>query len=635
MKKLKYIIVLLALLSMVSCNDFFDTRSPSVLNNFDAFKYSDQAEQAVFSIYEIMGEDKSYRNRLIGGYVHANTDIEMVTLDKKPDYANYAVTATNSDLGNSAKGADPWGWLYKGVERANLCVYGIETKGDTAKTASDQKFRHLLGEALTLRAFYYSELIKWWGDVPAIFDPIAIYPDKLYTPKTDRNVIYERILSDLKRAEDLVPYAGQEGWYNTVERVNKAFVKGLRARIALRYAGKALRPVALQQGVNNAGVIAYNLPNAGDREKWYQEALNETADIIKQYGTSKLEANYIDIFKKQCQGQVSFSNTESLFEIPFSGQRGEVVNLLGPKVQDSAGDILPNFPKGHSSNGMQVVVPSFIFDFDPSDARLGVTVCPVSWRNDTVDKSIYTTDEDLRAKYAKTPILWQRAMKAYQCYIGKWRFEWMNQSPAGESEDGVNYCIMRYADILLMYAEASLGGRDGDAIPTDLATPQATSGLSFDAAFNKVRERAGLTTPKTLTFDAMVDERAFEFCGEGLRRYDLIRWGMLKEKIDAAVAEVKTNISTIDNIYVYCKYQKNAFNGYEITNVNYRKAVDKSFSKGVNNWSELKLSTDISKTTLLKNFTLYALDPDLHQLWPIFQTNTSASNGSLWNDYGY
>ena len=121
--------------------------------------------------------------------------------------------------------------FYEGIERANLAIEGIRQYGDIE---NNPNMAHLLGEALTLRAVIYNDLIKAWGDVPARFEPNTA--ENLYKPRTNKDVIYKQLLADLKEAEDYCYWPNENGITSTTERVSKSFVKGLRARIAL-YAG--------------------------------------------------------------------------------------------------------------------------------------------------------------------------------------------------------------------------------------------------------------------------------------------------------------------------------------------------------------------------------------------------------------
>lgn len=122
------------------------------------FKSADLTQQAIGAIYNCFGEDKSFRNRLCGGYVAMNTDIEHCSKTEDAEYAAYNMTGGTGNLSTS-NGKDPWAYLNSAIERANVVIDGIRLHSDT----TDATFKYLLGEALTLRAFCYLEMVKAVG----------------------------------------------------------------------------------------------------------------------------------------------------------------------------------------------------------------------------------------------------------------------------------------------------------------------------------------------------------------------------------------------------------------------------------------------------------------------------------------
>ncbi|WP_230471229.1 RagB/SusD family nutrient uptake outer membrane protein [Hymenobacter jejuensis] len=113
------------------------------------------------------------------------------------------------------------------MERANICIKNIPemalyTSGSSADTAA---LHRLHGEALTLRAQYYYELIRNWGDVPVQFNPSTPGQD-FKLPNADRNATLTQLIADLLTAEKLVPWRSQAGLVN--ERITKGAVKALR-----------------------------------------------------------------------------------------------------------------------------------------------------------------------------------------------------------------------------------------------------------------------------------------------------------------------------------------------------------------------------------------------------------------------
>jgi hypothetical protein len=202
--------------------------------------------------------------------------------------------------------------------------------------------------------------------------------------------------------------------------------------------------------------------------------------------------------------------------------------------------------------------------------------------------------------------------------------------------------VLRYTDILLMFAEAAIGSKEGNA-PSDLY------GISAQECFDKVRARAGLaSTP--LTFNAIVDERAFEFCGENLRKYDLMRWGLLKEKLEAAQAacfDLQNNTGAYagrpDTVWFHFtrndEYAQNGaayvFDRFVGLDLGATKPAE--FDKETGWIAKSFFDKDGVPFITADKWYLYkeGTNIDMHQYWPIFDVNIAASNGTLWNDYEY
>jgi len=556
MKKIIYIVSALLAGFMTSC---LDTDSPSAMYDKETFSSSTTAEQAIAGIYEVFGEQNAYRTRLLGGWVGLNTDIEYCT--KTPiSYADYSMDKVgHSDL--TPKDKNPWAYLTSIIERTNLCVRGIEQYGDTAGTSAEAvKMRYLLGEALTLRAFAYYEMTKLWGDVPYSFEPVDLNdPNSIYKAQTDRSVIFAKLRTDLRSAANLMPWSAQcpDGAKNFTGRPSKAFALGLLARIDLVYAGKALRPDGKDNNYNNDPALR-------------QELLDEVAWACSQVMAEedfKLQPNFEDVFKKICQGVTAYDQSEVIWEIPFKkGVRGQVLNRIGEKVDVTAMGVYQNTQTSNKANSMVGVTPYLLqlfHDENPTDIfadeRLRVTVAPFKWQVKSasylskidfkktgkeaaslvgLDPSLSDTDRDSLLQYYK--VLYPKKQDDKALYLGKYRFAWLSQSYTGE-DDGLHLPIMRYSDILLMYAEALLNG-----------ATQPTGGITGLDAINKVYMRANPNNPALASYDQAEIERqrALEFAGENLRKYDLMRWGKFSSQIKLAKSN-KFGSSTKDWEFVY------------------------------------------------------------------------------------
>src|SRR5580692_4189156 len=187
-----------------SCKKYLEPAAVSSFNNEYVFSNVQNAQKAVFSAYQDLEGDNGYGIRISMYYPYDND--EMIGMHQlgdndRGDIAHYNATAGNAQL------YSPWVQLYQGIERANICIYNLPqmplyTQGNTQQVGELQR---LYGESLTLRAQFYLELIRNWGDVPAQFLPSSLETN-LFLAKTDRDSIYDHLLNDLLQAESLVPW---------------------------------------------------------------------------------------------------------------------------------------------------------------------------------------------------------------------------------------------------------------------------------------------------------------------------------------------------------------------------------------------------------------------------------------------
>lgn len=641
MKKYSIYTVLVALACMVSCSDFLEAPLQSSKGENDMFSDPTLTEGAIMAIYSQMGENRSYRNRLIG-YMGVNTDIEVHSGSKdgtasssdRKTMAVYLQSKALKDGFNDTEGKDPWSQLYTAIEKANLCIDGIREYGNPSENA---EMAYFLGEALTLRAMFYFDLIKFWGDVPARFK--ALSTETLYVGKTDRDEIYKQILADLGEASQYVPWPGQTAKTSTVERINKAFVKGLRARVALSAAGFSMRPLNYSGNIADTKVetsVSKIIRTASDayRKELYEIARQECHDIIEGEGknTAKL-IGFEEFFRNQCQDVVS-AGKESLFEIPFSNSRGEYMSYLGLRHE---GD---NISKGVDKYTTIViksevnVTPSFFFDYNQGDLRRDITVLPMKW----VDGQKQMTGN------------------VSNFYLAKWRPEWAGRV-FSSNDDGINFCVMRYADVLLMYAEAvnELEASPANALPYLKQVRERAFG-GVDRLDLVAAKYPNYATDKAEFFQAIVDERAFEFCGENIRKWDLIRWGILKDKMEEAQDNLQAlldrGVSAGGNSYSDVPESVAWRNRTADTDSDNPEVIEMyGLNRGeddINSKTEaagwkkkkdwIKASPETAGSepylTTIKN-ALFKGDPNERQLLPIMDIVIVGSQGSLYNDYNY
>lgn len=651
MKYNKYICIIASALLFVSCDSFLSNESPSAMDAETVFSSANNTEQAIFGVYNLMGSNNSYRNRMACGFNGLNTDIEYSTKstsssDEK-DLMLYDCTVSNSRVSNP-NGSDIWSYLNTMIERCNNIIEGLEQYG---KIQENEEMKAFLGEAYFLRSFAYLEQVKYWGDVPARFVSIAKDEKGVAAEKADRNLIFEQLRKDLKLAADYLPWSQERkgAASNNVGRANKAAALALLARADLMYAGKAVRPLSLKDPA--AYSVRYNIEDDADlRQEVYKEALEACAEIIKNEDY-KLASDFAKPFKQICSDVVSYKDMEHIWVMPFAdGARGQVLNYNAPKLssdaQSAVNGHLPHYAGG-SSNGHLCVSPALVYAYDKDDKRRYVTFVTGQWEYNNGDGEsssdsarIYIFPEDPTGNADK---LYQKHVQISNFYLGKYRYEWMAEGRALEgTDDGVDFPVIRYADVLLMFAEASIGGISNDK-------PANNTGLDPLAQVNKLRSRAGVTPLGTLNMENIMQERAFELCGEYVRKYDLMRWGNLREKMvetqntirKMAAPETRSELNIGDSIYYKYRYDAE-IGGYVMDSIwglcpgqNSRPAT---YSK-VNGWQAKDMFSSESKGYILSenNYPIFVSEEKLEsrQYWPIFSTNIAASNGTLWNNYGY
>ena len=526
---------------------------------------------------------------------------------ERRDLARYNITSGNTGL------AAAYNNMYSGIERANICIEQIPKMAQyAAGTAVEQgELKRLYGEALTLRAEFYLDLVRNWGDLPAHWVPAAELPT-LFLPKTDRDTIYDHVLNDLKVAEDLVPWRTEIAALGDKpdERITKGAVKALRARIALTRGGYSLR---------RASGVMERRP---DYLKYYQIARDECADIMARRDQHTLNPSYKSVFKDYvCGRNANEPNGELIFQVAEGGGSGGTDGRIGIYDGTKVGD----------SNGSAIaILPTYFYAFDSTDVRRDVTVAP------------YETQADLvtRVGHSITAIP-----------DGKFRRDWWSNpvNPTLTSlTSGINWILIRFSDVLLMYAEADNELNHG---------PNAAD----IAAVIEVNKRGhggnqALVPPVPTDyadfFKFVVRERYLEFGGEGIRKYDLIRWNLL----GTAINETKINLANIGaatplainppsymaapaayclsaNLPKYMYYYANA------TADDYKIWANSLYNSGpvITPAGTVKVSW-MGYNQINPTFTdlfAFAFKPNHSELYPLYTATIAASNGVLTQDYGY
>jgi hypothetical protein len=570
------------MLTISSCKKYLETEPVSSFGTDYVFSNVTNAEKAVLGAYSALGGDNGYGIRLSMYYPYDNDEMmgqggTPYPDNERRDIAHYNVQPSNTQLAN------PFNQLYVGIERANLSIYYIPKmdKYNNGTTEEKRQLRQLHGEALTLRAQFFFELIRNWGDVPAQFEPSSTLTE-LFIPKTDRDTIYNRILNDLATASTLVPWRTEATGISN-ERITQGAVRALRARIALFRGGYSLR-------------VNRKMERRSDYKDFYKIASDETK-VIMSRNDHRLNPSYLSVFKDALGAHKQEPNGEILWEV---GAAGGSSNFGDTKLGYYNG---PRY--NGTGNGALTILPTYFYSFDPQDTRRDVMCAPY----------------DISANLNLVPRTLQTMVD------GKFRRDWTTQLTSNAQYFGTNWPMIRYSDVLLMHAEAENELNNG---PT----------ASAKTAFEDVRKRGfggnassiG-TTPADYVgfFNAIVKERSLELGGEGIRKYDLIRWNLLSQRLAETQNQLKAmaaRTAPYDNLPATMYYQPDQKTVVWLNS--FYSPSPATAPAGSSNvaW----VGSGITNTIL--RFYAVAFTPGKSELLPIPQASRDA-NPFLTQDYGY
>jgi starch-binding outer membrane protein, SusD/RagB family len=591
MKRIKFLFAVMVAITVTSCDDYLESPTKSSLDESVIFSTPDLAKGAVDGIKVPFGETNSYRGRFLPWY-GMNTDAEWYNSSQQAgDNADLAVYNAKPNNTNMNTENNAWAMMYSSIERANLCIRGLRTYGDPKPGT---ELGYLLGEALTLRAVVYADLLKAWGDVVARFEPIST--ETIYLSKSSRDVIYKQLIADLAEASELVPWPNDSEATSNVERINKAFVKGLRARLCLAASGYSQYPDGIRRSNDPDLSVA----------KMYAVALQECRDVINS-GKALLEPSFETVFRKNNEENLA-AGGETLWEIPFSDGRGRMLFTFA--VRHRGSDQYTQQARG----GQAGPTPNLFYDYDVLDTRRDVTCVPYEWGAPVNG-------------FAK-----QQLTSLNTWAFGKYRYEWMKRMVTSTNDDGVNKLYMRYAEVVLMAAETAneLEGPTAAAPYLKMIRQRAFNSADWP---EKVDAYVNALATKEAMFNAIVEEHKFEFAGEMLRKQALIRWNLLKDKLDdtkSRMYSLRERTGAYDDV-PQTLYYKYADDGESLIIHGLNRGETDSPGEG---YTSL-VYVDASQLVDSKIESLYTGDPDQKQFWPIWQVFIDGSNGKLTNDYGY
>ena len=505
----------IAALTLASCNDYLEVEAPSAYTDDFVYSMKTEVQRALYGVYAQALSGNLYGNIYQRSFV-MNSNVDMI-INSSSAHAHDSYSRFDCD----DQGGDLykyWTAAYNLIEYCNKFIQAAEASDvrfvkdangeyemdENGNRKLDGDIMQWIGEAKCLRAMAYHDLVVFFGDVPFMFEPASVHGSDFVPPIVNREEIQKALIEDLQKA---APYMVSTSTV-TVERCSKEFAQGLIARIALTAGGYSLRP-------NKSDPKSYGtMERPQNWQEFYRTAMLY-ADSVIMSGTHQLRSSYQDVFVNECNYQV-INNDDPIFEIPFAKEStGNVGYIQGPTYSSYEGKTVGPWG-GCSGNGRLNAFYRFLF----RDGDLRREFVNGLWYYS------YYTNAD--GALADTVYIRQD----YTVHNNKWSKLWTSTSSAlGDittGSTGINYPYMRYADVLLMYAEAANELNDG---PTDKAAEcldkvHARSFANGDPDFV-----AQAKASKEAFQKAVLDERKWEFAGENMRWRDLVRTNTYAEEL--------------------------------------------------------------------------------------------------------
>ena len=452
LKSFHSMLFFIAAICLLGCSDDFVDVESDDQNSENFFNTEEDYQNALIAAYDLL--QSTYLNVMLGEIASDNTlaggesATDVIGIQQVDDMIH---TPQNDQL------RDIWSWMFAGVNRANY-ILEFQDNIDFADKPN------VIAQAKFLRAYYYFELVKWFGDVPLYTNERFLFGDQFEVDRTPADLVYDQIILDLEEAIVDLPVTPSE-----LGRVTRGAAQALLGKAHL-YDGN----------FNQASVVLEELIGSS------------TYDLVMDYENLFVIENDI----------------ESVFEVQYTDVEGAGFGCL----QCSEGNVAVGFngirnysgPRYDSGFSFNVPTQEAYDAFEPNDIRRDVAILDI-------DAFAAANNATFNTGFEHTG------------YFNNKYLPLQGDSNIGDQNltNPNNYISIRFADVLLMAAEAAAKGTAGE----DLARTH----------LNRVRNRAGLMDVNftgTALLDAIQQERRVELVGEGHRFFDLVRTGRAATEID-------------------------------------------------------------------------------------------------------
>lgn len=487
MKKIIYMV--LSVLAFISCS--LDEQSFTEMRTKDYMKNASEAETVLLGVYENLTHEHLYGYHL-SLYFTLGTDQAVVSGGSTDSWRNVPCNFYST---SAAQVQETWAALYNAVYDANSFIEKLSVAVEGYGSVDKQKAAIMMAEARALRAMFYFDLVRWYGNVVLMTSTEQSRKHPSTFVQSPAAEVYEFIEQELKYAIRILPYASEDSYRSSnAYRFSKAAAIGLLTKVYCTWAGY---PVC-------------------DESKW-QKAV-ATAKPLVESGKHGLLEDFEKLWSNTTNG--IWDSKESLIEVPFYANvisSGDPVGRIGKWNGVPAPQRKTDFIRISS---YWYVIPTFISQWKDysKDIRWRLSFADYQY-DDNLDKKLIGKGFEAAMSGSDS----DRKPFNGKLYPAKWDLvKYAETFLSDANYTNTNWYILRYSDVLLLYAEAL----------NELNKAPTTDAYE---AINIVRRRAGLSNLSGLSYDqfrqSIRDERSHELCFEGHRKQDLIRWGIYYESI--------------------------------------------------------------------------------------------------------
>lgn len=459
---------------VLSCS-FLDQKPLDTVAPADYYKTADDVTNALAGVYRALASSGLYQNNMMGK-LGLSADLGFADYSsEKGTVSYYTVIASDTKL------LTYWQNCYQGIERANLLLKHID-----GSELDDEAKADVIGQALFLRSYFYLLLVTRFGDVPLILEATASgEPQDVHVARTPMRKVYLQLIEDLEKAADILLPADQLP--NAAgTRASKSAAWGILARACLYMAGEPLKEPGM-----------------------YAKAKEYAWKVIES-GKHSLNPSYEQVFINYIQD--IYDIKESIFEVDFYGNGVGVYSSSAGQVGRNNGIQFSNTEVDEIGTSIGMLRSSDYFHklFGEGDLRRDWTIAP--FRYDTDGTKIY---EDM------TGVAWKLC-------CGKFRREYELSRPKTGQWTTINFPVLRYSDVLLMYAEGVAADESAGSAELEKAVEYVNQvrrrGYGLDVSVPAPGVDLEIGSYSEL-LEAVKVERALELGFEMLRKDDVIRWG--------------------------------------------------------------------------------------------------------------